>query len=42
MREEDFIVWGFLEVVRRHGAAALEAKSVKNLIDQHGQLLLSV
>lgn len=42
LREEDFIVWGFLEVVRRHGKAALEHKSVKNLIDQHGNLLLDL
>jgi hypothetical protein len=42
LREEDFIVWGFLEVVQRHGAMALEAQSVKALIDQHGQLLLSI
>lgn len=42
MKNEDFIVWGFLEVVSRHGQAALEARSVKNLIDQHGQLLLGV
>ena len=41
MRDEDFIVWGFLDVVRRHGAAALEAQSVKRLIDKHGQLLLN-
>jgi hypothetical protein len=42
MRDEDFIVWGFLQVVERHGAAALEARSVKALIDQHGQLLLGM
>lgn len=40
MRDEDFIVWGFLEVVRRHGSCALEAQSVRHLIEEHGQLLL--
>ena len=42
MREEDFIVWGFLEVVQRHGANALEVRSVRKLIEKHGQLLLGM
>jgi len=42
LRKEDFIVWGFLGVVQRHGAMALEAQSVRHLIDQHGQLLLGI
>jgi hypothetical protein len=40
MRDEDFIVWGFIEVAQRHGMAAVECQSVKHLIDEHGQILL--
>lgn len=42
MRDEDFIVWGFLEVVQRHGTAAMEHRSLKSLIDHHGNLLLGL
>lgn len=42
MREEDFIVWGFLEVVQRHGVHAMEHRSLKALIDHHGNLLLGL
>ena len=40
LRQEDFIVWGFLEVVQRWGRDAIEARSVQNLIATHGSLLL--
>ena len=42
MREEDFIAWGFWEVIKRHGAAAMEHRALKRLEDQHGQLLLEL
>lgn len=40
MREEDFIAWGFWEVIQRHGPAAMEHRALKTLADKHGQLLL--
>ena len=42
MREEDFIAWGFWEVIKRHGAAAMEHRALKRLEDQHGQLFLEL
>lgn len=42
LREEDFIVWGFIEVAQRHGIAAIECRSVKQLMDEHGQILLAL
>ncbi len=42
MREEDFIAWGFWEVIKRHGAAAMEHRALKRLEDKHGQLLLEL
>src|ERR1700679_2515782 len=40
IRDEDFICWGFLEVVQRWGRDAIEARSVQNLIATHGTVLL--
>lgn len=42
MRDEDFIVWGFVEVAARHGIAAIECRSIKQLMDEHGQILLAL
>ena len=42
MRPEDFIAWGFWEVIERHGKAAIEHKSLKALEEKHGQLLLEI
>lgn len=42
MRDEDFIAWGFWEVIQRHGVAAMEHRALKALADQHGQLLLDL
>lgn len=40
LREEDFIAWGFWEVIRRHGPAAMEHRSLERLKDKHVQLML--
>ena len=42
MRDEDFIAWGFWEVIQRHGPAAMEHRALKALADKHGQLLLTL
>jgi len=40
MRKEDFIAWGFEEIIKRHGFAAMESKAVCQLSKQFGQLAL--
>jgi hypothetical protein len=42
MRKEDFIAWGFWDIIKRHGVAAMEHKALKVLADKHGQLLLNL
>ena len=42
MRKEDFVAWGFWEVIQRHGPAAMEHRALKALADKHGQLLLDL
>jgi hypothetical protein len=40
MRKPDWKIWGFMEVVKRHGAAAMETKQVEDFKDKWGQLFL--
>lgn len=40
MRKEDFAAWGFEEIIRRHGFAAMESKAVAHLSKEFGQLAL--
>lgn len=38
MRKEDFAVWGFHEVIARHGKSASEAQHVEQLIETYRKL----
>ena len=42
MRPEDFIAWGFWEIIQRHGTAAMEHRALTILAEKHGQLLLGL
>ena len=42
MRPEDFIAWGFWEIIQRHGKAAMEHRALTILAEKHGQLLLGL
>jgi hypothetical protein len=40
IRPHDYELKGFYSVIRRHGAGALERTSFRNVVNEHGQLLL--